>query len=155
MRGVERVIVGYTGGKQPHPKYGNLQDHTEALLLDFNPKEVSYWEILEMWNDNANPWKRDSIQYRSAIFWTSLSQQDEALQFLQRLSASNPKKDCASMSNSPEHFIKRNPIIKITLPDDNNPLRKSPVFLACVSQYGRNEKINKTNLLAFLAIVQE
>jgi peptide-methionine (S)-S-oxide reductase len=92
MRGVERVIVGYTGGKQPHPKYGNLQDHTEALLLDFNPKEVSYWEILEMWHDNANPWKRDSIQYRSAIFWTSLSQQDEALQFLQRLSASNPKK---------------------------------------------------------------
>jgi peptide-methionine (S)-S-oxide reductase len=92
MRGVERVIVGYTGGKQPNPTYQTMQDHTEALFIEFNPKKVSYWEILEMWQDNNWPWKRDRRQYRSAIFWTSLAQQDQGLSFLERLRETYPKR---------------------------------------------------------------
>jgi peptide-methionine (S)-S-oxide reductase len=80
MKGVERVIVGYAGGKQPNPTYYKIKDHTEALFIEFNPQQVTYWQILEMWLDY--PWKLEPRQYRSAILFTSLAQQDEALYFL-------------------------------------------------------------------------
>lgn len=92
MKGVVRVLVGYTGGTDPNPTYHKIKDHTEALLIEFDPKEISYWQILEMWHDNDYPWKREPRQYRSAIFWTSLTQQDQALQFVEHLARSNPKK---------------------------------------------------------------
>jgi methionine-S-sulfoxide reductase len=92
MKGMERVIVGYAGGEQTNPTYYKIQDHSEALFIEFNPQQVSYWQILEMWHDNDNPWKRETRQYRSAILFTSLTQQDEALYFLERLAQSKPSK---------------------------------------------------------------
>lgn len=92
MKGVERVIVGYTGGQEPDPTYHNLKDHTESILIEFNPKVVSYWEILGMWHSNDYPWKRDTRQYRSAIFFKSLTQQDQALAFLSQLVQEHKKK---------------------------------------------------------------
>jgi len=96
MQGVERVIVGYAGGKEPNPTYYKMKDHTESVMIEYDPKEVSYWQILEMWHDNDYPWKREPRQYRSAIFWTSLAQQDQALQFVDHLRChsnnNNPKK---------------------------------------------------------------
>jgi peptide-methionine (S)-S-oxide reductase len=96
---VVRVIVGYTGGKSQNPTYQKMADHTEALFIEFNPKLISYWQILGEWqhyNGNDPRWatKQRGIprQYRSAIFWITLQQQDEALQFTQM--------DLVEMSNT-------------------------------------------------------
>ena len=85
MRGVSRVLVGYAGGVEQDPTYRNIQDYTESLWIEFNPKQVSYWQVLEMWHDNDSPWRPEEQQYRSAIFYTSLAQQQEAQNFLQHL----------------------------------------------------------------------
>jgi hypothetical protein len=87
LKGVVRVIVGYTGGIQPNPVYRNIQDATEALWIEFNPQKVSYWKVLELWHDNTDlhsppPEQQQRLcQYRTAIWWTSTSQQQAATQF--------------------------------------------------------------------------
>ena len=48
MHGVVRVVAGYTGGVQPYPCREDLKDHTEALMIEYDPRIVSYRGILEM-----------------------------------------------------------------------------------------------------------
>ena len=47
--GVAHAIVGYTGGKHPNPTFKNMQDHTQALLIEYNPKIITYLQILAAW----------------------------------------------------------------------------------------------------------
>jgi peptide-methionine (S)-S-oxide reductase len=46
MDGVKRCVVGYSGGKADNPTYRNIQDYTEALLVEYNPHEVSYEDLV-------------------------------------------------------------------------------------------------------------
>ena len=87
------MLVGYTGGKGKNPSYNNMMDHTEALWIEFNPQEISYWEILEAWKEYLMPIddrKRvQKHQYRTAVFWTCLSQQNDAMEFIYHHKLSN------------------------------------------------------------------
>ena len=38
LEGVERVILGYTGGGKQTPTFNKIHDHTEALLVEFLDK---------------------------------------------------------------------------------------------------------------------
>jgi len=40
------VVTGYSGGKELDPTYRTMKDHTESVLIEFNPDIVSYEEIL-------------------------------------------------------------------------------------------------------------
>jgi peptide methionine sulfoxide reductase MsrA len=107
MEGVERVVLGYTGGKKEKPTFTKIIDHTEALLVEFNPQKVSYRQILEVWHEcDSNPWEKEKAQYRSALFWKSLSQQDTALQFIQELQAKNPNKKLHSEVERARRFYR-------------------------------------------------
>jgi peptide-methionine (S)-S-oxide reductase len=86
MPGVSRVVAGYTGGTDPCPSFQNPQDHSEALLIEYNPQQVSYLELLQMWRDNDDPWEpEDLLRHRSAIFATCASQAQTARIFLETL----------------------------------------------------------------------
>jgi peptide-methionine (S)-S-oxide reductase len=77
---VVRTRVGYTGGRTPNPTYRNLGDHTESFQVDYDPKEITYEQLLEMfWASNnhcAQAWSR---QYISAVFYGNDEQQRLAL----------------------------------------------------------------------------
>jgi peptide-methionine (S)-S-oxide reductase len=47
MSGVARCVVGYSGGIEPNPNYGNMKDFTESVLVEFDPSIVSYEQILQ------------------------------------------------------------------------------------------------------------
>lgn len=106
MEGVERIVLGYTGGKKEKPTFAKIHDHTEALLIEFNPQKVSYREILQVWHECDNPWEKEKQQYRSAVFWKSLSQQDAALQFIEELRASCPGKQIYSEVERARRFYR-------------------------------------------------
>mmetsp|Transcript_22362 Transcript_22362/g.33040 ORF Transcript_22362/g.33040 Transcript_22362/m.33040 type:complete len:133 (-) Transcript_22362:461-859(-) len=77
MKGVNRVVVGYTGGKEQNPTYQCMLDATEALLVEFDPEIVSYEDILVSWSEQHNPQYPQSTQYRSAL-WVKNNEQREA-----------------------------------------------------------------------------
>jgi len=67
---VVRTRVGYAGGTAADPTYNNLGDHTETIQMDYDPTQVSYQELLDVFwsshNSTIRPWSR---QYMSIAFY--------------------------------------------------------------------------------------
>lgn len=52
-----------------------MKDHTESVLIEFDPTEIRYDELLVKWARMAYPYSREKTQYRNAIFFTNFDQQ--------------------------------------------------------------------------------
>lgn len=80
-KGVVSTSVGYAGGFTPNPTYEEVcsgrTGHTEAVLVVFDPAQVSYEELLRTFWQEHNPTEgmrqgNDvGTQYRSAIYTTT------------------------------------------------------------------------------------
>ena len=58
-----------------------MRDYSEAVLVEFNPREVSYQQLLEVFWGSHNPTiKSFSRQYRNAIFYMTEEQRMQAEQ---------------------------------------------------------------------------
>ena len=87
--GVYSTAVGYSGGFTPNPTYEETcsarTGHTEAVLVVFDPQQVSYEALLKLFWESHDPTQgmrqgNDmGTQYRSAIYTTSPAQLDAAL----------------------------------------------------------------------------
>jgi peptide-methionine (S)-S-oxide reductase len=97
LRGVERVESGYTGGQVKNPSYYDVcsgrTGHAEVVQLTFNPNEVSFKEILQVFFTIHDPTTLNrqgadsGTQYRSVIFYHTPEQQEIAKQTIAELSA--------------------------------------------------------------------
>lgn len=97
LRGVDRVQSGYAGGHAENPSYrqvctGNT-GHAEVVQIDYDPKQVCYRELLEVFFGTHDPTTLNrqghdvGTQYRSAIFYHNDAQKQEAEQFVKQLDA--------------------------------------------------------------------
>lgn len=87
--GVYSTATGYTGGYTPNPTYREvctgLTGHAEAVRIVFDPKQVSYAQLLQLFWDNHDPAQgmrqgNDiGTQYRSAIYPVTTQQKQQAL----------------------------------------------------------------------------
>ncbi len=93
--GVHDVVSGYTGGHVPNPTYqqvctGNT-GHAEAVQIRFDPDQISYRELLEIFFSIHDPTTLNrqgadvGSQYRSAIFYHSDEQRQIAEQLVREL----------------------------------------------------------------------
>lgn len=98
LKGVHSVESGYTGGDAPNPSYEEVcsgdTGHAEAVKISFDPDEISYTDLLEVFFTLHDPTTLDrqgndvGTQYRSAIFYHSPEQKAAAEQTIARLSKS-------------------------------------------------------------------
>lgn len=87
--GVWVTAVGNAGGYSPNPTYeevcSGLTGHAEAVLVVFDPAEVSYQQLLKLFFESHDPTQgmrqgNDvGSQYRSAIYWTTQAQREAAV----------------------------------------------------------------------------
>src|SRR2546428_10217365 len=88
LEGVDSVESGYMGGKTANPGYEDVcsgeTGHAEVVQLTFDPQQVSFKEILEVFFVIHDPTTLNrqgndvGTQYRSAIFFHSLEQKAAA-----------------------------------------------------------------------------
>ena len=77
MDGVVSTRVGYSGGDVPNATYRNHGTHAEAIEIVFDPKRLSYRQLLEFFFQIHDPTTKNrqgndrGLSYRSAIYTTS------------------------------------------------------------------------------------
>jgi peptide-methionine (S)-S-oxide reductase len=84
VKGVQRVLSGYTGGKKDNPTYEEVcsdkTGHAEAIDITFFPDVISFREILEIFFTVHDPTTLNrqghdtGSQYRSAVFYHNEAQ---------------------------------------------------------------------------------
>ena len=97
LKGVQSVVSGYSGGSVKNPTYEQVctgtTGHAEAIQVTYDPKEISYEELLEVFWKTHDPTTKDQQgndygpQYRSAIFYHTDEQKQLAEHYKQKLDA--------------------------------------------------------------------
>ncbi len=98
VKGVTKVVAGYAGGEKKTARYmvvsSGTTGHAESVQITFDPKEVSFGQILRIYFSVAHdPTEVDrqgpdeGSQYRSEIFATSPAQEAAAKAYIAQLDA--------------------------------------------------------------------
>ena len=93
VKGVNKVLSGYSGGKTDNPTYeqvcSNTTEHAEVVLIDYDSNLVSYDTLLNVFWEKHDPTTLNrqgpdiGTQYRSAIFYFTEAQKDIAKKSLE------------------------------------------------------------------------
>ncbi len=102
--GVERTVVGYTGGHVENPTYEQVSaektGHAEAVEIYYDSKKTSYRKLAEYFLTKAHDptqlnkqWVDEGPQYRSAIFYHDEEQKKIAEELIAELTAAKRYKN--------------------------------------------------------------
>ena len=146
--GVTKVESGYTGGTVANPTYkqvcGGDTGHAEAIRVTFDPDEISYDELLDIFFATHDPTQLNrqgndvGTQYRSAIFPQDAEQEQKARDALDRANREQGGRIVTTIEPKGEWYPaedyhqdywagegQRNPYCLATIPPKLQKLRKS------------------------------
>ena len=97
LRGIHKVVSGYTGGAVPNVTYDEVctgrTGHAEVIQVTFDPAEISFADLLDVFFATHDPTTLNrqgadaGTQYRSAIFCHDDDQQRVAIAKIEELNA--------------------------------------------------------------------
>ncbi len=97
LKGVEKVVSGYSGGHVKNPTYEQVSTgqtgHAESVQVTFDPAQISYPQLLEVFFKTHDPTTLNrqgndvGTQYRSVIFYHNDEQRNLAEQYKRKLDA--------------------------------------------------------------------
>lgn len=99
LKGVKKVTSGYIGGAIKNPSYKEITTgttgHAEAIQIEFNPSQISFLELLDVFFSTHDPTTKNrqgydvGSQYRSGIFYNSEVQKQISESYIQALTEAN------------------------------------------------------------------
>lgn len=111
LKGIISVKPGYSGGTKENPTYEEVcsgtTGHAESIQIEFNPKEIPFDKILDVFWHTHNPTTLNQqgndmgTQYRSVIFYHDENQKQVAIK---------------SKENLEKEGIYKNPIVTQIVP---------------------------------------
>lgn len=98
IKGVTATSVGFMGGLDPNPSYGEVcagaTGHTEVVRVKYDPARVSYNGLLDaFWSSHDPAAQHVETQYRSVIFFRSPEQEAAAKASIERMQSSRAYKN--------------------------------------------------------------
>ncbi|MFM7429743.1 MAG: peptide-methionine (S)-S-oxide reductase MsrA [Flammeovirgaceae bacterium] len=103
VKGVIKVVSGYTGGKVKNPTYREIctgmTGHAEVTQITFDPVVVSFEELLEVFWNTHDPTTLnrqgadEGTQYRSSVFYADENQKALAEAYKKQLEVSHVYKN--------------------------------------------------------------
>jgi peptide-methionine (S)-S-oxide reductase len=130
LKGVESVVSGYMGGRNPNPTYEDVcsgrTGHAEVVQIVFDPATLSFRELLEVFFLIHDPTTLDrqgndvGTQYRSAVFYHTPEQKAAAEEVIARLGSAKiyddpivtqvtPASDFYPAEDHHQEYFRRNP----------------------------------------------
>ena len=98
LKGVNRVVSGYTGGTTKNPTYTQVSsgttNHAEVIQIEFDPTVIPYEVLLDIFFHTHNPTSLNrqgadtGTQYRSVILYSNNKQKETAEKFIEKLAKS-------------------------------------------------------------------
>ena len=95
LKGVMFIQSGYAGGSTPNPTYEQVSTgktgHVESIQIEFDPTVIKFADLLNVFFATHDPTtlNRQGVdvgtQYRSAVFYTTPQQRQEAEAFIHQL----------------------------------------------------------------------
>ena len=114
VKGVISTEVGYIGGKMEKPSYDDVctdaTGHAEAVQIEFDPKIVSYDQLLDIFWKIHDPTTLNrqgpdvGTQYRSVIFYHNEKQKEIALKSKERQQKKLKKQVVTEIIKAPEFY---------------------------------------------------
>lgn len=99
LKGVEKVVSGYMGGRIANPTYkevcSGLTGHAEVAQITYDPSVISFAELLEVFWKTHDPTTLNrqgadaGTQYRSAVFYHNEEQHRLAEEYKHKLDAAH------------------------------------------------------------------
>ena len=142
VKGVRNVVSGYAGGSAQDASYDKVSiertGHAEAIRISFDPREVSYAQLLRIYFAVAHDPTQVNRQgpdvgpsYRSAIFPQTIEQKRLAASFITQLRAAK-KPIATKIESGPfylaeahhQDFVRRNPLHPYVVVHDRPKLAK-------------------------------
>ncbi len=130
LKGVAKVISGYSGGNVPNPSYEEVctgtTGHAESCQVIYDPEKITYDELLEVFWKTHDPTTLNrqgndvGTQYRSVIFYHNTEQKSVAEHYKSELNKSGafnrpivteiePYKNFYSAENYHQNYYNSNP----------------------------------------------
>jgi peptide-methionine (S)-S-oxide reductase len=145
--GVQKTIVGYTGGRIINPTYEQVSrgktGHYEAIQIIYDPSKISYQKLLDIFWHNTDPTNikgqfcDKGNQYRAAIFYRNEKQKNLAAESKQQLIKSGKFKEIVTPILAASNFYPAEEIHQKYY--QKNPFRYRFYRFTC----GRSERLGE------------
>jgi peptide-methionine (S)-S-oxide reductase len=98
VRGVKKVVSGYTGGVKLNPTYKDIctgtTGHAEVIQIEFDPAKVTFEQLLDVFFHTHDPTTKNrqgadvGTQYRSSVFFHDEAQKETTKKVIAELDKS-------------------------------------------------------------------
>lgn len=114
LKGVISVMPGYTGGETKNPTYDEVcsgtSGHAEVTKIAYDPSQIPFNDLLTVFFATHDPTTLNrqgsdvGTQYRSAIFYSTEKQKQEAEKFIASLNEGSQKKIVTEITSLGEFY---------------------------------------------------